>query len=310
MVLLLLLGAGLLLAAVVLALPATGGAPSRGGVAASLASIRALDLPVATDASAGPPPPEPFAQRVIAPLGDRFLSLGRRLTRAGAAERIQHRLDVAGNPAGWDVQRIIGVKALGLVVLGAVTFLYGEASGLSPLMLVLITGAVGALGFLLPDILVYNAGTKRETLMKRALPDALDLLTISVEAGLGFEAAVLKVAQNTVGPLAQEFSRLLQEMQIGTGRADAMRAMADRSTMKELRSFCLAMVQADQLGVPIGGVLRIQSREMRVKRRQSAEERAQQVPVKIMVPLVLFVLPCLFIVVIGPAAIQMMKVFS
>src|SRR4051812_35411103 len=100
MVLLLLLGAGLLLAAVVLALPATGGAPSRGGVAASLASIRALDLPVATDASAGPPPPEPFAQRVIAPLGDRFLSLGRRLTRAGAAERIQHRLDVAGNPAG------------------------------------------------------------------------------------------------------------------------------------------------------------------------------------------------------------------
>jgi tight adherence protein C len=309
MMLLLLIGAGLLVTAAVLALPATGG-PSGRGVAASLATIRALDLPASTDDSAGPTPPEPFSQRVLAPLGDRFLSLGRRLTRAGAGERIQHRLDVAGNPAGWDVQRIIGVKALGLVALGAVTFLYGAAAGLSLVLLVLATAAAGGLGFMLPNILLYNAGTKRETLMKRALPDALDLLTISVEAGLGFEAAVLKVAQNTVGPLAQEFSRLLQEMQIGIGRADAMRAMADRSTMKELRTFCLAMVQADQLGVPIGGVLRIQSSEMRVKRRQSAEERAQQVPVKIMIPLVLFVLPCLFIVVIGPAAIQMTKVFS
>ena len=105
-----------------------------------------------------------------------------------------------------------------------------------------------------------------------------------MEAGLGFDAAVLKVAKNTTGPLAQEFSRLLQEMQIGVGRMDAMRAMGERSTIKELRSFCQAMVQADQLGVPIGRVLRIQSKEMRVKRRQRAEEKAQKVPVKIMIP--------------------------
>jgi tight adherence protein C len=304
----LLLGAVFLVGAVVLALPALGGSSARRrGVATSLANIRALDLPVSEVA---PEANLPFSQRVLAPLGDRFLSVGRRLTRAGAGDRIQHRLDVAGNPAGWEVQRIIGVKALGLVALGGVTFVYGAALGLAPLTLVLATVATGGLGFLLPNILLYNAGSKRETLMKRALPDALDLLTISVEAGLGFEAAVLKVAQNTVGPLAQEFSRLLQEMQIGIGRAEAMRAMADRSTMKELRSFCLAMVQADQLGVPIGGVLRIQSREMRVRRRQDAEERAQQVPVKIMIPLVLFVLPCMFIVVMGPAALSIIKIFG
>jgi tight adherence protein C len=146
--------------------------------------------------------------------------------------------------------------------------------------------------------------------MLRALPDALDLLTISVEAGLGFDAAVMRVARNTTGPLAQEFSRLLQEMQIGVGRIDAMRAMAERSTIADLRSFCLAMVQADQLGIPVGRVLRVQSKEMRVKRRQRAEEKAQKVPVKIMVPLVLFIMPCLFIVVIGPGAITMVRAFS
>src|ERR1700754_669175 len=172
----LLLGAVFLVGAVVLALPALGGSSARRrGVATSLANIRALDLPVSEVA---PEAILPFSQRVLAPLGDRFLSVGRRLTRAGAGDRIQHRLDVAGNPAGWEVQRIIGVKALGLVALGGVTFVYGAALGLAPLTLVLATVATGGLGFLLPNILLYNAGSKRETLMKRALPDALDLLTI------------------------------------------------------------------------------------------------------------------------------------
>ena len=118
------------------------------------------------------------------------------------------------------------------------------------------------------------------------------------------------MAKNTTGPLAQEFARLLQEMQIGIGRMEAMRAMAERTTMKDLKSFCLAMVQADKLGIPIGRVLRVQSKEMRVKRRQRAEEKAQQVPVKIMIPLVLFILPCLFLVVLGPVALAMIDSFS
>jgi tight adherence protein C len=131
-----------------------------------------------------------------------------------------------------------------------------------------------------------------------------------VEAGLGFDAAVGRVAKNTKGPLAQEFARLLQEMQIGVGRAEAMRAVAERTTLPDLKSFCLAMVQADNLGVPIGRVLRIQSKEMRVKRRQRAEEKAMQVPVKIMIPLVLFILPCLFLVVLGPAGMSIAETFS
>ena len=146
--------------------------------------------------------------------------------------------------------------------------------------------------------------------MRNALPDAMDLLTISVEAGLGFDAAVSRVAKNSDGPLNQEFARLLQEMQIGVGRVDAMRAMAERTSLPDLKSFCIAMVQADSLGIPIARVLRIQSQEMRTKRRQRAEEKAQQVPVRIMIPLVLFILPCLFIVILGPAGIQIAETFS
>jgi tight adherence protein C len=166
------------------------------------------------------------------------------------------------------------------------------------------------MGYVLPNVLLYNAGQKREKLMRNALPDAIDLLTVSVEAGLGFDSAVSRVARNTTGPLAQEFARLLQEMQIGVGRVEAMRAMAERTSLPDLKSFCLAMVQADSLGIPIGRVLRIQSQEMRTKRRQRAEEKAQQVPVRIMIPLVLFILPCLFLVILGPAGIQIAETFS
>jgi tight adherence protein C len=305
---LLLLGGGLLvLTGATLALSLIGGAtPERRAVASSLAAIRALgagpeDVTAQLD--------ESFVRREVAPFAERFTALGRRLSRAGATARIQRRLDIAGNPDGWDVDRIIGVKVLALALLAGLAVFFGLASGSAPVRVLAFAAALGGFGFVLPNILLYNAGEKREALMRRVLPDALDLLTISVEAGLGFDAAVLKVARNTEGPLAQEFSRLLQEMQIGVGRMEAMRAMGERSTIKELRSFCQAMVQADQLGVPVGRVLRIQSKEMRVKRRQSAEEQAQKVPVKIMVPLVLFILPSLFIVVMGPAALKMVEIF-
>ena len=304
----LLLGGGLLvLTGATLALSLIGAVtPERRAMASSLAAIQALG---AAPDEAAAEIDESFVRREVAPFAERFTALGRRLTRAGASERIQRRLDIAGNPAGWDVDRILGVKVLGLALLGGLTLFYGLASGSSPVRVLVLAAAIGGFGFVLPNILLYNAGEKREAQMRKVLPDALDLLTISVEAGLGFDAAVMKVARNTDGPLAQEFSRLLQEMQIGVGRMDAMRAMGERSTIKELRSFCHAMVQADQLGVPIGRVLRIQSKEMRVKRRQAAEEKAQQVPVKIMVPLVLFILPSLFIVVMGPAALKMVETF-
>ena len=136
------------------------------------------------------------------------------------------------------------------------------------------------------------------------------MLVISVEAGLGFDAALAQVARNTTGPLAEEFFRVLQEMQIGTGRSDAMRALGERTDVPDLRGFVTSMVQADAFGIPIANVLRVQAKEMRVKRSQHAEEIAQKVPVKILFPLIFCILPSLFIVIMGPAAIQIMKSFS
>ena len=146
--------------------------------------------------------------------------------------------------------------------------------------------------------------------MQRALPDALDLLTISVESGLGFDAALSQVARNTEGPLSAEFARVLQEMQIGLGRGPALRALGERTNVPELRGFVSSMVQADAFGIPIAQVLRVQSSEIRTKRRQRAEEQAQKVAIKILIPLIFCILPCLFIAVLGPAAISIMDSFS
>lgn len=276
------------------------------GVARSVAAIQAMErAPEVLKRELE----RPFSERVIAPLGEKLVGIGRRLVRADTADRIRHKLDVAGNPTGWDVNRIIGLKVLGLAVLGSMAVVYLLLKGTSFTSMVAIAGGFAAFGFLIPNILLNNAGQKREHAMQNALPDALDLLTISVEAGLGFDAAVSRVAKNTTGPLAEEFSRLLQEMQIGVGRMEAMRAMGDRTTIKDFKSFIMAMVQADAFGIPIGRVLRVQSKEMRVKRRQRAEEKAMRVPVKILFPLIFFILPSLFIVVIGPAAMQLSGMF-
>jgi len=153
-------------------------------------------------------------------------------------------------------------------------------------------------------VLLYNMGLKRQERILTALPDALDMLTVCVEAGLGFDSALAQVARNTRGPLAEEFARALQEMQIGLSRVQALRAVADRSTVPELRAFVSSLVQASELGVPVARVLREQTGEMRVRRRQRAEEKAQKVPVKIMFPVVTCLFPALLVVIIGPGVIS------
>jgi tight adherence protein C len=238
------------------------------------------------------------------------VGVGRKITRADTAAKIGHRLDIAGNPPAWDVNRIIGLKVLGLGALGVLGFVFALSRGEAFDRVLVYTAGFAAFGYVLPNLLLKNAGDKRESLMRNALPDAIDLLTISVEAGLGFDAAVARVAKNTSGPLAQEFARLLQEMQLGIGRSEAMRAMGERTSLPDLKSFCLAMVQADSLGIPIARVLRIQSHEMRTKRRQRAEEAAQKVPVKILFPVIFFILPTIFIVVIGPVFLSMGDLFG
>ena len=251
-----------------------------------------------------------FQDRVLGPFMDRFVNLGKRLTPSGYSERILQKLNIAGNPPGWTVDRVLSLKALGIGV-GLLLGIVFAVLLAKPFGFVLAAGAVGgALGYYGPNLYLYQKGYDRTNKMERALPDALDLLTISVEAGLGFDSALSQVARNTQGPLANEFARVLQEMQIGLGRSHALRAMGERSTLPDLRAFTSAMVQADAFGIPVGQVLRVQSAEMRVKRRQKAEEAAQKIPVKIMIPLVMFILPSLFIAVIGPAVIGLMGAFG
>jgi tight adherence protein C len=250
-----------------------------------------------------------FADRVIEPLQQRALGLGRRLSGADTPDRIRRKLDLAGNPHGWTVDRVVSGKVIGAVagLVGGLVFgLLLDGMGTRVIL------AVGGLvvGFFGPNLYLYQKIHERSAQLLRDLPDAIDLLTISVESGLGFDAAVQQVARNTEGPLAEEFSRVLREMQIGQGRADALRALGERTNVSDVRSFVGAMVQADSFGIPIAQVLRVQSSEMRVKRRQRAEEKAQQVPVKITIPLIFCILPTLFIAVMGPAVLSILDSFS
>jgi len=275
----------------------------RGGVARSLAAVEALRLApdsMIVDLDL------PFTDRILLPLMVRFTRLGRRFTAADQTARLRKKLDLAGNPAGWDTDRILAYKMLGLIV-GAVIGIALPLLAGNILWALVFGVGLAALGLFAPNLFLYQAAFNRSDKLKRELPDALDLLVISVEAGLGFDAALAQVARNTTGPLAEEFFRVLQEMQLGTGRSASMRALGERTDVPDLRGFVSAMVQADTFGIPVANVLRIQSREMRIRRTQWAEEQAQKVPVKILFPLIFCIMPSLFIVIMGPAAIQIMQ---
>jgi tight adherence protein C len=293
-------GSGLLyagLGSIVVALVAVAAAvmPKRQGQPSVSQALATIEKRYGRHSAAGPGHADPRQ------LPGWLRDLAIRLSPAGAGSTMQRRLDTAGNPERWTSDRMLTVKALGLIVLGVV----GASFGLhDPALLVLGFGVGAAAGFFLPDLLLYNAGLKRQQKIPLALPDALDLLTICVEAGLGFDAALAQVARNTQGPLAAEFSRVLQEMQFGKSRPEAIRAMAERCPVPELRSFVSALVQSTELGIPVGDILREQAKEMRVRRRQRAEAAAQKVPVKITIPLILCLFPALLVAVMGPGAIE------
>src|SRR6478609_4296497 len=244
--------------------------------------------------------------RVLGPMLNRLRGLAVRVSPAGTGSRMARNLDRAGNPVSWSVERIMGAKGLGLVI-GVVLALLIVGFSLKGL---LIAVAAGAAGFFLPDLLLYNAGMKRQQELQKGLADALDMLTVCVEAGQGFDAAILQVARTVTGPIGGEFARVLSEIQIGRSRADAFASLGERTTAPELKTFVSTLVQADRLGLPVGSVLREQTKEMRVIRRQRAEEKAQKVTVKILFPLLLCIFPALFIVIIGPGAITMVQAFS
>lgn len=304
----LVLGIALLCAAITVLGQALVSAERPTGLARSLEALERMSSPAADELVAEAE--LPFTERVLAPLQARALRVGRRMTGADKAERIRHKLDLAGNPRDWTVDRVISLKVMAAIVLPVSALVYSWALGLSLNLTLILTIAGLAIGFFAPDLYLYQKAYDRSEAIKRTLADAVDLLTISVEAGLGFDAALQQVARNTDGPLAEEFSRVLREMQLGKGRSESLKALTERTNVDDLKAFVGAMVQADAFGISIGQVLRVQSSEMRLKRRQYAEMKAQQVPVKIMVPLVLCVLPCLFVAVIGPAALELIGFFG
>ncbi|MCP8998419.1 type II secretion system F family protein [Pseudarthrobacter sp. RMG13] len=236
------------------------------------------------------------------------MALGTRLTPKGYVAWLDKLLARAGRPTNLPLERLLIAKpALALVVgvLGILLILRSPA-GTTVLMALALT----LLAYFVPDILIHGRGAKRQSAIELELPNTLDQMLISVEAGLGFETAMTRAGQNGKGPLAEELIRTLQDMQVGRSRRDAYLAMATRTDVPDLRSFVRAVVQADIYGIAIANVLRTQAKQMRVKRRQRAEEKAMKLPVKVLFPLMFCILPVLFIVIIGPAVINVMNNFS
>jgi len=234
-------------------------------------------------------------------------TLGRTLTPATYVARLDRLLANAGRPASMPLDRLLTLKPLAALGCALVAIALGAVR--SPQGTLFSLGLTAACYFL-PDLLTYNNGTKRQARIRLDLPNVLDQLLISVEAGLGFEAAVARVGASGKGPLAEEMVRTLQDIQAGRTRREAYKAMAERSTVPELRSFVAAIIQADVQGLSIARVLKPQAEQMRIKRRLRAEEKAMKLPVAVVFPLLLFIFPSLFIVILGPAVLNAISTFS
>jgi tight adherence protein C len=245
-----------------------------------------------------------FGQRVLVPVVGGAGRVAKKITPLDARNRLAQKLMLAGSPPGWDAERVVAFKVIGAGLGFAVALFAATALHVTGLKWLLVVGLLAMVGFLFPDTLLSRRVEERQHEVLTTLSDTLDLLTISVEAGLSLNAAIAQVVQNVPGVLSSEFARMLQEIQLGVPRSDAFRHLAERTDVEELNSFALAMIQADVFGVSIASVLRTQASQLRIKRRQKAEAKAAQTPVKITVPLILCILPSLFIVIIGPGAIR------
>jgi tight adherence protein C len=250
---------------------------------------------------------QPFAERTLRPFVARLSRLGSRLSSASSADSAEKRLAMAGNPGDLRLTDWIGVKMLVAVFLGGLMFIVlGLLAG--GLFMGLILGVVGiGIGYLVPEFWLGGRIKARQKIILKMIPDTLDLLTISVRAGLGFDAALAKVVEKLPGPLSDEFRRALAEVRVGKTRRDALRDMIPRTDVQPLSNFIGAIIQAEQLGVSIAKVLQVQSEQLRIERRQRAEEMAAKAPIKMLFPLVGCIFPSLFIVILGPAIISIIK---
>jgi tight adherence protein C len=253
---------------------------------------------------------QPFLERTLRPL---VANLSGRMSRAASSsftERTEKRLALAGNPGDLRVADWLGVKAIGAIVGGVLfAFLFGVVGVLGfPFPIGFLLGIVGALfGYTAPEFWLGGRVKKRQKAILMMIPDTLDLLTISVRAGLGFDAALGKVVEKLKGPLSDEFRRALAEVRVGKARRDALRDIVPRTEVGPLTNFIGAIIQAEQLGVSVSKVLQVQSEQLRIERRQRAEEQAAKAPIKMLFPLVGCIFPSLFIVILGPAIILIVQ---
>lgn len=241
-----------------------------------------------------------FRERVLMPLARRFSALVIKYTPTSTLEGYRRKLVLAGSPAGLDVRDFLGLKGLLAVAPSAAYLLLGSALQVGPSPIA-IAVMLAVIGFYLPNIYLARRIKARQHGIQRAVPDTLDLLTICVEAGLGFDAAISRVVEKRDDELSREFGRVLSEMRIGRSRRDALRTLVDRTDVPDVNTFVGAILQSEQLGVSISKVLFTQAEQMRIKRRQRAEEAAQKAPLKMLFPMALLIFPSIFVVILGPA---------
>ncbi len=248
-----------------------------------------------------------LTQRLVLPAINGFGTIVKRFTNEDMLNRFNHKLLLAGSPTGWNAERIVAVRVLVGVLLPALYLTISVLSGTLDKLALAGVGLVFYVGWFGPHSLLSARASRRQENIRRDLPDIMDLLTISVEAGLGFDAAVGQCITNIKGTLSDELARVMQEMQLGVARAQAFRNLDERTDVEELKSFVLAMIQADQFGISVSRVLRAQAAQLRVRRRQRAEEKAMKLPVKMIFPLILCVMPALFVVIIGPGVVRIVQ---
>lgn len=253
----------------------------------------------------------PLAQRALLPVLGALTNVGRRLTPVGYVDGVRHKFVLSGRPSAELIDRFLAIRVITVVLVPVSFYVFyiWNPFGLTGTTQLGATALVCLALLVGPDARLNRAVEDRQKQILRGLPDIIDLLVISVEAGLGFEQALQRTIASVPGPLSDEFSRMLGEVRAGSTRAESMRAMDARIDVAEVRSFVLAILQADTFGVSIGRVLRGQAEEMRIKRRQLAQEKAQKAPVKMLIPMVFCIFPALFTVVLGPAIIRIMENF-
>jgi len=248
----------------------------------------------------------PLRYRLFGPATEAFGRLGRRFTPGSQLEQMRRHATLAGIGA-QGVESVLASKAIATAIGATLVPLAMAGLGVKVGSVIIFAIIGGGVGFLLPGLLVSRKGKQRQAQIRKDLPETIDLMAISVQAGMGLEAAVELASQSLPGPLGDELHRLLQEIQLGSSRREALHQLRDRTDVSELSSFALAMIQADAIGSPIGDVLQSNSARMRLIRRQDAREKAAKLPVKLLIPMMLFIFPALFVVIIGPAGISIVE---